>query len=137
MEQDPIQNDARRARRVAQLGERPACTLCGCPEFDALLPVKRRLLERHHLAGRNHDPHLTVALCRNCHARLTEQLRRSGADMEKQSTLLERIVAVLRAVGTALKAVGEALIQWAEKLARLAVGLDARWPEWRDMPEVA
>ena len=132
-----MQDDARRARREEQLGQHPACALCGCLEFDALIPVKRKLLEQHHLAGRNHAPDLTVALCRNCHARLTEQLRQGGADMKRQTTLLERVVAILRAIGTALKAVGEALIQWAEKLARLIVGLDARCPEWREMPEAA
>jgi len=133
LEQNPIQNDSRHARREQLLGREPRCARCDCAEFDALIPTKHRLLEKHHIAGRNHDPDLTLVLCRNCHAILTEQLRKNGADMREQPTLLERIVAILRAIGTALTFIGQALLRWAEELARFILDLDASDFAWREM----
>jgi len=73
---DPIRTAARAARRRDRLRGATTCLICGEPELVKLTPASKGLLEFHHIAGRNNDPHLGVALCRNCHAKLTEsQLR--------------------------------------------------------------
>ncbi len=133
MQPNPMQNDARRARREQQLGPDAVCVLCGEADLWALILVKRSLLEQHHVLNRAHDPRLTVPLCRNCHAKLTEAYRQAGASTKAAPTLLERLVAVLRAVGVFLRSLGDACLRYAERLLAFIAGLDAHGRSWRTM----
>jgi hypothetical protein len=114
---DPVQNDARRARRQRQLGEGAVCVLCGEEDPAALVAGKATLIEQHHVVGRQHEPALTAPLCRNCHAKQTETLRRAGVPMKRPRDFLERLVAILRALGLFLQEAGKALLRWADELA--------------------
>ena len=48
MEYDPLKSELRRLRREARLGEKACCILCGESDLKGLIPVKRKLLEKHH-----------------------------------------------------------------------------------------
>lgn len=134
-ENDPIKNEARRARRQAQLGADAVCILCGETQWEALTTIRRSLLERHHVVGKVNDAQLLVPICRNCHGVVTEDLRRVGASMDAPRTVMDKIVAVLRALGAMLVRIGESLLEWADELDALKRGLDREYPEWSSMPE--
>jgi hypothetical protein len=55
--------------------------------------------------------------------------------MRPAGTLLDRLIAILRALGAFLKSLGERFITWASELAAFVCALDAKYPEWRDLPE--
>ena len=95
-------NPARAARRTTELreklgAEQPVCIYCGCAELAVLRPVSRKFLEEHHLLGRNHDPRLTVLVCRNCHALGHENLLNAEVDLEAESDPVKRVAMMLRA----------------------------------------
>jgi hypothetical protein len=46
--------------------------------------VPRSVLEEHHLWGRKHDPNLTVPVCPNCHAEITEGYRQEDVRMRPE-----------------------------------------------------
>ncbi len=46
--------------------------------------VTKRFLELHHVVGRKNDRSFTLALCFNCHALVTENLRGAGVTMERE-----------------------------------------------------
>jgi hypothetical protein len=82
---DPIGDDLRKLHRSRRLGAHAACVICGEQNPPALRRVPRSLLERHHLAGRANDPGLTVVLCLNHHALLSEAQRDSGVDLRRRT----------------------------------------------------
>jgi len=131
MEPNPIQNDARKARRRRQIGADAACVRCGLTNLECLIPTKRSLLEAHHVAGNAHDEALTVPLCRNCHAVLTDAQRDAGVDMLPQSTVLHRIAAALASLAVFFADLAVTCRIWASQLGLLAAGLDTAFPEWR------
>ena len=134
---DPIASETRLAKRERLLGEDPACVLCGLATIESLIAVQRDVLEAHHIVGRANDDALTVPLCRNCHAEITEGYRDAGMPLNRPPTLLHKLVAILRALGAMLLALGQKCAAWAEALARLIQQLDAALPRWRDCPEAA
>jgi len=136
MERDPIGNDARRAARERVLGERPVCVRCGIAEFDVLLPVKRRLLQEHHLGGRAHDAQLTWPLCANCHLWITERLAEAGVSMREQPDELARTVHWFRGISVALRMLAEACTRRADALTE-AQHQQASPPPSRDDPKEA
>ena len=69
----------------------------------------RLQIEKHHVAGRNHDPELTSPLCLACHAQATENLRRSGVDMRYTRDRVERVRRALKAAAVFLRMLAEAL----------------------------
>ena len=108
MDRDPIKTAARARRRHERHGGDPSvCLLCGYSDLVALVRVSpdwlmahgvpRSLLEEHHLAGRKHDPELTVPLCRNCHAEATEGLLRAGVSMRPEPNPIARVALQLDA----------------------------------------
>jgi hypothetical protein len=135
MDTNPIKTAAREARRTRTLGEGATCLRCGMTNLAALVEGAANLLEDHHVVGRRHDAGLTIPLCKNCHAILTEDNRRAGADMRQQPSLLERIVNVLRALGAFFNDLAQRFFGWAEQIARFVAGLDRIAPQWRVMPE--
>ena len=90
MDADPARTAARRNRRIEHLGPDCACALCGYRNPFALVAVPRTLLEAHHLFGRKRDLGLTVTLCRNCHAEVTEDLRKAGIPMVRERDPVKR-----------------------------------------------
>lgn len=73
----------RRERQAERVGGR-YCLVCG--EDNPCC------LEEHHLAGRANDPHTTVTLCRNCHAKVTDPQQDRPPDLlsHKAQTSSER-----------------------------------------------
>lgn len=137
MVKDPLQDIYRQAAREQRLGPDAVCVLCGESEYPALTPANRRLLEDHHLAGKIHDKRLTVPLCRNCHAMITEGQLSEGMDLQGKEgqTLLHKVRAVLLGLGIFFMMLGEHLLDFAEQLSKFIFGLDRDCPAWRDMPE--
>ena len=132
---DPIASEARRAKRGRLLGDNAACVLCGLANIDALTAVSRSLLEAHHVVGHANDAELTVPLCRNCHAELTEGYRDAGVPLNRPPTLLHQLAAVLRSLAAFLQAIGCKLADWAERLIHFLERLDAAVPDWHIWPE--
>lgn len=119
----PQASPIRRARRKAELHERlgddsPACTLCGYSELAGLLPVPRRVLEEHHVFGRNHDVGVTVNVCRNCHAELTEGQQNAGVNLRQQADPRKRVAAMLRSLAVLCTVLAPALQKMAAALER-------------------
>lgn len=135
MEADPIRNDARRRAHASRLGPNPVCVLCPEHRPAALIPVTRKFLNAHHVAGRANDSRLTIPLCLNCHADITDKYRAAGIPMTPAGSLLDRIAACLRGVGRFLPELGQACRRWAEELERFTKMLDDKLPGWRDTPE--
>jgi hypothetical protein len=98
----PIET-ARRLSRRAELGR---CLVCG----------RKVQIEKHHVAGRNHDPELNAPLCVACHARVTEDLRRGDVDMRYTRDSVERVRIALKATAVFMRMLAEALWRWAECL---------------------
>ena len=134
MEDDPIQNDARKQKRERRIGPNALCARCGEQDYVTLVDpdkVDRRLLEEHHVASRRTDQSFTVTLCRNCHAQVEEGLRDAGLDRDTPETILHRIKNVLISLGAFLKEAGEWLLELAEELARFIGALDENHPDWQ------
>lgn len=138
MEKHAFESDLRTTRRGDRLGAHPSCLLCGITTPEILVQAKRSLLEEHHVAGEVNDPTLTVLLCRNCHAEVTEGQRDAGVVLARDEGrhLLERVEAFLRGVGDFLVRLGQAACRLAEAIARLIRQLDLRLPDWRAIAEV-
>lgn len=137
MEKKPIQDAERRARRERKLGENPVCNSCGNEDFWALIEAPEKLLQEHHVAGRQHDAALTLCFCMNCHALLHEDQRKAGVSLKPTSTFPERLAEMLVAIGTLLKSLGERMILWGEQLFELVCALTKNLPEWLDLPEAS
>ena len=134
MSSNPIAAAGRRRQREQRFGESPACARCGMTEMDALVSMKRRLLEAHHVCGRANDESLTVPVCRNCHAMLTEGQRSAGVSFDPPPTLLHQLAAALLSLFVMLHDLSERGMAWAHALVELAADLDASYPEWRALP---
>src|ERR1700751_1109891 len=100
----PIQT----ARRLSKRAEQDRCSICG----------RKLQIEKHHVAGRHHDPVLTAPLCLACHAQVTENLRQGGVDMRYTRDRIERVRRALKAAAVFLRMLAEALWRWAESLRR-------------------
>jgi hypothetical protein len=117
MDKDPIRTAARLRRRLQHLGPCPyICRLCGYSNPWALTVVSTDFLELHHVAIGIHDSELTVLLCRNCHAEVTENLRQGRISMGPAVNEVERVAIMLEALAIFLEALVTALRRWAELL---------------------
>lgn len=130
---DPIGDDVRRLRRARRLGAGAVCVLCGEENPVELLRVGRSLLDAHHLGGTANDARLTVVVCRNCHAVLTEAGRVGGIELghDDDRHLLERLEAVLRGQADFDELRARRQRAWADELAAEATRLDRDHPDWR------
>jgi hypothetical protein len=133
MSGDPIGDDVRGLRRQRRLGGGAACVICGETVPVVLLRARRSLLEQHHIGGDANDSGLTVVVCRNHHAVLTEAGRVSGIALDRRAerSSLERLEAVLRGLADFFELLARTLRYWAVELATTVRRLDARWPDWR------
>ncbi len=84
--------------------------------------MPRRLLEAHHVLGKTNDAALTVLLCRNCHAEITEENHAHGVSMRPPVSAPARVVASLRALAVFLRALSHSC-------ARLAAELEQWWAD--------
>jgi len=128
---DPIGARGRKYRRRQKLGDAASCAMCGITDPTVLMKTDRAFFEEHHVLGQAHVPHLTITVCRNCHARLSAAQTNDAVPLKRQSTLLQRLIAIVLALASLLKALGEELLTWATKADRFTSGLDATFPEWR------
>ena len=137
MEPNPIQNDARRARRESRLGPDATCIHCGVTTPEALKPTQCRLVQSHHVAGEANDDKTVTPHCLNCHAIESEGQRARGVDLRRDTrrTVPETCRAVLQEVGLFLVALGQRLIVWADRLGMFIAALDGAYPQWRLLPE--
>ena len=126
---DPIGDDLRQVRRARRLGAGAVCVLCGV-ENPVEPRVERSLLEAHHLGGVANDARLTVVVCRNCHARLTEAGRVDGVELDHDDDrpLLERLEAVLRGQAAFDELRAQRARVWADELAAEAARRDGDEP---------
>jgi hypothetical protein len=126
MDRHPVKTVVRKVRRDQRLGEGPkVCMRCGYPEPVSLIPVKsawlnshknflpRSLFENDHVVGRNHDPAFVAAICRNCHAEVTELRRQAGISMEFETDQAKREVLRLEALALFHDDTAMALRRWA------------------------
>ncbi len=105
----PLRTERRKASRIEMLGtDQPICLLCGCLEPMVLRRVTRRFREQHHVVGRAHDSELTLALCFNCHALVTENLHKAGVSMKPESNLIKFAEIVFRAFAVHFKLLSDA-----------------------------
>ena len=132
---DSIAKETRIAKRERLFGDDPVCVHCGLANIASLMAVQRSILEAHHIVGRANDEDLTVPLCRNCHAEITEGYRDAGVPLNRPPTFLHQLAAILRALGAMLTALGQKCTAWAEALIRLIERLDAALPSWRECAE--
>ncbi len=134
MNANPIAAAGRHARREQRFGREPACVRCGATEIEALVPVKRRFLEAHHICGAANDYALTVPVCRNCHAVLTEGQQSAGVVFTTPPTLLHQLASALASFFAMLYDLCERGMGWAQALSELASELDSNFPAWRNLP---
>lgn len=134
MDVNPIATSGRRARREQRFDPNAACVHCGITTLETLVSVKRRFLEDHHVCGRANDEALTMPVCRNCHAVLTERQQAAGVTFTTPSTVLHQIAAALTSFFAMLHELCERGMDWAHALSGLASELDRTYPAWRDLP---
>ncbi len=137
MPTDPMTTALRHSRRKRRFAADAACMRCGITELETLVPVRRSILEAHHACGRANDAGLTVPVCRNCHAILTERQQAVGVTFESPATLLHQIAAALTSLFAFLHDLCERGMDWTAALSGLIEELDAAYPAWRDLPHAS
>jgi len=121
---NPFQTARRDSRRRARFGQKPqACIRCGYPDLVALIPgtreqleakgVPHTLFEEDHIVGRVHDPKFVFAICRNCHAVVTDERVRAAISMLPEPDPNVREVLRLEALALFEEKLAEALRRWA------------------------
>jgi len=111
----PLRTARRKRQRLEKLGcEHPFCLLCGCLEPMLLRRVTRRFLELHHVVSRHRDRALTLALCFNCHALVTENLHQAGVTMARETDLVEFYRSTYRALAVHLEMLRDACQRFAD-----------------------
>lgn len=131
---NPTTTAARQTRRERRFGTGAACVRCGITALETLVPIKRRFLEAHHVCGQVNDDDLTVPVCRNCHAILTEGQQAAGVTFTTPPTVLHQIVAALASFFAMLSELCERGMDWVDGLSGLISDLDSTYPEWRSLP---
>ena len=112
MDRNPNRTALRAARRLDRLHKRLGYCPAGCrfcpyanPMFLIVVTlewlkthkVPRSVLQDHHLWGRKHDPKLTVPVCPNCHAEITEDYRQEHVRMRPEPDPIANEVFMLTA----------------------------------------
>lgn len=102
--------ERRKQRRLEELGtQTPYCPACGEGDW--------RCFELHHIAGRAFDP-LMVAICANCHRKLTDDQKDHPAKTPAADPELERIGRFLVGLADLFRLIVEKLALWGEALIR-------------------
>jgi len=95
--------------------------------------VRRILLERHHVLGRANHPQLTIILCRNHHAIVTEFQRRGAVPTTLQTNPVDRQIASLGNVSALLQGMLDAVEESRTELEEFRAFLDASLSDWPDL----
>lgn len=115
------QRKDRQERKHQRLGAPdPRCLNCGLLDVEALMAVPaaslpKRVLEQHHLAGRAASD-VTITLCRNCHAVLTDWQEDWDKRIRRPNTPLERLAAFLQGLADWLWALARGLSEVAARI---------------------
>ena len=113
-----------RQRRIAErIGGSAVCYFCGYRNPVALMRRNRTLLQADHIYGRERNRELTVAMCRNCHAEITEDRRCEGIPMRRERDPIERSAYMLAARAVFLEKDAKTMRKLAADLFRV---VDAR-----------
>lgn len=135
-EPKPIANHRRRVRKRALLPPDAACTECGERNPDALVAVRRTILDGHHAAGEVYDQDCIAVLCKNHHAIETARGLDAGLDLaHRELSTLARVAGALHSLALFLQSLAEALLRMARELSLLEAAFDRRYPKWRTLPE--
>lgn len=133
MEKNPMKNDARKERRKRKYGDpMEMCLLCGLKNPENAKELGINLFERHHVAGRDLEPDLTVVLCKPCHEFLQEGLRGAGLEELAPDTDLERTGGLCLGLADLFEVLTVVLREHGQRVFRLQDALDREHPEWRD-----
>lgn len=131
---DPLGNAARSAARERRFTPDAACIRCGITTPETLVPARRSFLEAHHVCGKANDAGLTIPVCRNCHAVLTERQQAAGVTFAAPPTLLHQIASALESLLAFLYDLCERGMDWVAALSGLIDDLDSTYPGWRNLP---
>jgi len=124
MARDSANDVVRADRRRNRIPDGSVCVECGIND-----PT---VLESHHIGGRRNDV-LTVTLCRNHHALITEDLRVAGVSMCEPRSPLDALIAMLAGIAEFLHGLADRLTAWSEWLDRAIELFDINMPDWRDV----
>jgi hypothetical protein len=112
MDRNPNRTALRAARRLERLHKRlgncaAVCIFCpyANPMFLIVVTlewlkahkVPKSVLQEHHLWGTKHDPKLTVPVCPNCHAEITEGYQQEDVRMRPEPDPIANEVSTLTA----------------------------------------
>ena len=89
-DKNPKRTAAREAKRQRRFPPDAVCMTCGESAHVAL--------EMHHPMGAAHEAGLTVPLCKNCHAKATEDQYREDVPLSATDSFLDRLAAILGAL---------------------------------------
>lgn len=115
--------EKRMQRKRNELGSyNPSCGLCGEQDMTMLIASSKSILEQHHISG-NHDGD-TIVVCRNCHARLTdEQLDWPVKIFDNNRTLEMKAVGFFLGLASILELLAILCKKYAKVLYNLIVGV--------------
>jgi hypothetical protein len=111
---------------VQKLGLPPhVCVFCGYSDPMALIAkswawvanrVPPKVLQEHHVVGRQLDGQLIVLLCMNCHGLVHRRYLDEGIDLRAEPNPRIRVVRMLRARAAFARLDAERLDAWADQL---------------------
>ena len=122
-DKNPKKTAAREAKRQRRFPTDAVCVTCGESALVAL--------ELHHPMGAAHEPNLTVPLCKNCHAKATEDQRREDVPLSATNNLLDRVAAIIGALAAFFRFLADAFNRLQDQVKAFAGKLDEKLPEWR------
>jgi hypothetical protein len=125
---NPAANDRRLARRVAKLGPKAACAICGQRNLIALV------LHGHHVGLEANDSTAVCVLCLNHHAIAQERLRQIGVlEWEAPAdNFIERQAAMLHSEADFLRLLADSRDIAAQAWEAFSLWLDDHGVPWRD-----
>jgi hypothetical protein len=121
-DKNPKRTAAREANRKRQFPRDAVCITCGESALVAL--------EKHHPMGAAHEPDLTVPLCKNCHAKATEDQLREDVPLSATDSFLDRVAAILGALAAFFHFLADSFNRLQSQVKEFAGKLDAKFPEW-------
>ena len=120
---NPKKTAVREAKRQRRLPPNAVCSTC---EESAHVT-----LEMHHPMGTAHEPNLTVPLCKNCHAKATDDQYREGVPLSATDSLPDRLAAILGALAAFFRFLADAFNRLQNQVKEFAGKLDLALPGWR------
>jgi hypothetical protein len=117
-----LRREKRRQHALERLGTNtPRCTECGETDWTCL--------EVHHIAGRDFDSDATAILCRNCHRKLSDDLKDHSEPASSPPDQFDRI-------GHFLLGLAELFVRLAEKCREYGLALIEYAKTFAEQPQV-